>query len=104
MNTAEHLLVCLSEECGEVAKECSKALRFGLDDQVTLNPYGPRGTQGPTVREKIVDELNDLLGIVSMLVQRGILPENWQDAVKQDAKTHRVAAYMDYAVRGGTLQ
>lgn len=53
MNATEHLLVCLAEECGEVAKECSKALRFGLDDQVTLNPYGPRGTEGPTVREKI---------------------------------------------------
>jgi len=103
MDSTEHLLTCLAEECGEVAKECAKALRFGLDDQVTLNPHGPRGTTGPTNREKIVDELNDLLGVVIMLTQRGILPENWQDFARQDAKTHKVARYMDYAVRVGAL-
>ncbi len=103
MNPTEHLLTCLAEECTEVAKECAKALRFGLDDLVTYDPHGPRGVLGPTNREKIVDELNDLLGIVMMLTQRGILPENWQSFERQDAKTHRVAAYMDHAVRIGAL-
>ena len=103
MNALNHLLVCLAEECGEVAKECHKALRFGIDDKLTLDPHGARGTEGPTNRDKIVGELNDLMGVVLMLVQRGVIPEDWQDWSKQDAKTHRVAAYMDYAVRIGAL-
>ena len=32
MNREEHLLTILSEECAEVIKDVSKALRFGLDD------------------------------------------------------------------------
>ena len=103
MNVTEHLLTCLAEEGGEVSKECHKALRFGLDDKLTLDPHGPRGTQGLTNREKLIDELNDLLGVVMMLTDRGIIPKDWQDPAKQDAKTHKVARYMDYALRVGSL-
>lgn len=103
MNTEEHLLVCLAEECGEVAKECHKALRFGLDDQLTLDPSGPRGTEGPTTREKIVAELNDLMGVVGMLVVRGILPATWPCDAQQQCKAARVIAFMGYAVKVGTL-
>lgn len=105
MNTTEHLLVCLAEECGEVAKECSKALRFGLDDQLTLNPDGPRGTEGPTNREKIIAELNDLCGVVRMLEQHGVLPRNClTDTTAQENKAIKVTRYMRYAVRVGTLE
>jgi NTP pyrophosphatase (non-canonical NTP hydrolase) len=94
----------LAEECAEVAQASSKALRFGLDDKLTLDPAGPRGTEGPTNQEKIVSELNDLLGIVEMLVQRDILPVDWQDAAKQRAKADKVARYMEYATRVGALK
>lgn len=104
MNKEEHLLACLAEECGEVAKECHKAQRFGIKDQVTLDPLGPRGTTGPTNREKIISELNDLMGVVQMCIDAGILPPNWEDFVAQDRKMTRVAQYMDYAVRVGALQ
>lgn len=103
MNITEHLLTCLSEECQEVAKECSKALRFGLEDQVTLDPTGPRGTQGPTNQEKLVDELNDLMGTIQKLVQRGVIPANWSNPFKQQAKGSRIEMYMSYACRVGSL-
>jgi len=103
MNTTNHLITCLAEECGEVAKECHKALRFGLDDKVTRDPLGPRGTEGPTNREKIVDELNDLMGLVRMLTMRDILPEDWLDESKQKAKAIKVARFMDYAEKVGAL-
>jgi len=104
MNASEHLLTVLAEECGEVAKECHKALRFGLDDQVTRDPKGPRGTEGPTNREKIIEELNDIMGVVEMLVAHGVLPEFWRDISKQRRKGEKVAQYMEYAKRVGALE
>ena len=104
MTENEHLLTVLGEEGGEVAKEVSKTLRFGLDDKLTLDPDGPRGTEGPTNREKIVNELNDLLGVARMLVARGVLPENWQSEQRQQRKIDRVTAYMRYAQRVGALE
>lgn len=103
MNVTEHLLACLAEECGEVAKECHKSLRFGIDDKVTLDPLGPRGTEGPTNREKIISELNDLLGVVRLMEDFGILPPLWCDTQRQIEKTHKVRRFMGYAVKVGAL-
>lgn len=104
MNHLEHILTCAAEECGEVAKEIHKALRFGLDDQVTLDPNGPRGTTGPTNRDKIVEELNDLMGVINMLVKEGAIPHDWEDVERQDRKSRKVWAYMGYARRVGALE
>ena len=109
MNITEHLLTCLAEECGEVAKECSKALRFGLDDHVTMDPTGPRGTTGPTNAEKIEAELIDLLAVYEMLAHRGAIPwpgiqfvsERTIDAVRK--KQAKVQSYMEYAKGVGSL-
>jgi hypothetical protein len=104
MNPDEHLITVLIEECAEVAKECCKANRFGLDDQLTLNPDGPRGTEGPTNREKIIAELNDLMGTTHEMVMRGILPADWQDAGRQYAKQVKIRKFMDYALTVDALQ
>lgn len=104
MNQAEHLLACLAEECCEIAKEAHKAQRFGLDDKVTLDPAGPRGTEGPTNRDKIVTELNDLMGVIAEMELHGLIPTGWQDAARQRRKVDRVRDYMKYAQRVGALQ
>lgn len=104
MNYLEHLLTCAAEECGEVAKEICKALRFGLCDRVTVDPTGPPSQEGPTNRDKIVSELNDLMGVIRMLENCGALPAAWQDAEKQEQKIARVTAYMGYAHDLGTLK
>lgn len=98
-----HLLACMAEEGGEVGKECMKSIRFGLDDQVTLDPYGPRGTQGPTNRQKIVAELNDVMAVASLLVGQGIIPPDWQDEEAQSRKRLKVMAYADYGETVGAL-
>lgn len=103
MNVNEMLLSRLAQECGEVAHDVLKALDYGLDDKVTLDPYGPRGTEGPTNRERIINELNDVMGVIEMLVYRGILPSNWQNPERQKAKREKVVDYLHYSARVGTL-
>lgn len=94
----QHLLVCLGEEGGEIAKECAKALRFGIDDRNFLHPEGPNN------RERIVDELNDLMGVVEFLVRVGTIPPDWKDGHKIIAKMEKLGDCMEYAKKAGTLK
>ena len=98
MNITEHLLTCVAEEGAEIAQDADKSLRFGLLDVNFLIPNGPNNT------ERLVNELNDLLGVVDMLVKRGVIPANWQSTMKQLKKKNKVIAMMRYAKRVGTLQ
>jgi len=59
MNRNEHLLVILAEECAEIAKETSKAIRFGMDEVMP--------GQALNNRQRILRELNDLWAVVEML-------------------------------------
>lgn len=109
MNKSEHLLTIVAEECAEVQKEISKALRFGLDDKLTLDPDGPRGTEGPTNRQKIAEEFLDLLGAYQEAVSEGILPDLMLYSLplgvvsRMRKKSSRIRSYMRYALRVGTL-
>lgn len=98
MNVTEHLLCCLMEEALEVAKPCSKAMRFGPHDRNVLNPTGPTNIQ------RIVDELNDMEAVIIMLVKAGVIPPNWKSTDKVAAKIEKVTKFMKYAEKKGTLQ
>lgn len=102
MNTTEHVTSCLGEEAAEVASEIvkltSKCNRFGLDDRNVLDPTGP------TNLDRLIDELNDLLGVTQLLVDNGILPPMWQDPAKQEAKKSKVLKFLDYAKGVGALR
>jgi hypothetical protein len=97
MTVTEHLLACVAEEGGEITQDATKSLRFGLQDRNVLNPTGP------TNAERLVIELNDMLAVVDMLVEEGLLPNNWVDFDRQEAKKAKVRTFMDYAVSVGTL-
>lgn len=98
MNKTEHLLTCLAEEGVEIALELSKqsckSLRFGLHDVNVLEP------KGPTNQERLIDELNDLHGVIELLIEVGALPADWHDRKKVDAKKEKVCKFMDYAKEG----
>jgi hypothetical protein len=94
MNIQEYLLCCLGEEASEITKECSKAMRFGIDDD--YKDYG-------TPRSNLCDELNQLLGVVSILEARGILPPDWRSEAAQRAKVFKVSQFMDYSFNCGAL-
>ena len=94
MTRTEHLLTILAEECAEVAQECSKALRFGLDDMYS----------GVSVEFRISKELNDLRAVVDMLVEAGVLSDI---AIYDPAATARKAAkveeFLAYSAERGRL-
>lgn len=110
MNSNEHIITVLAEEGGEVAKECSKALRFGLDDKLTIDPNGPRGTDGPTNAEKIGAEFVDMLAIYLLAAKEGLVPKiaisiKCDDLMERIMKKQtKVRAYMGYAARVGALE
>lgn len=97
MTKREHLLVCLAEECTEVAQACAKALRFGLEDSY------PGYCDGKTNREAIVAELHDVLAIIDLLEDDDILimPAD-RDAI--ESKKAKVRKFMGRARTTGALQ
>ena len=98
MTVEEHLLVCLGEEGCEIAQAADKALRFGIEDINFLKPDGPNN------RGRILDELNDLMGVVKLMVDLDILPEHWQNEHKQKQKIAKVIDCMNYAREKGALK
>jgi len=90
----EHLLQKVSEECVEVSKEISKALLFGLED------VEPKGIN--TNREKIQNELADLLGVVELLTDKGILNKSEIfHKNKISIKKLKVLDWMKYSIDKG---
>lgn len=98
MTVTEHLLFCLSEECSEVAKEACKAGRFGMDD------CNPLIENDPPQREHIRQELCDLLGVMEMVIDAGLIENPRYDRERINAKKDKVLKYMDYARRSSALQ
>ena len=93
MTKIEHLLTCMSEECAEVIKEVSKALRFGLDDSHPCEP----GTN----HVRIERELNDLYGTIELLAENGIHFKR-VEALVFDKKL-RIKNFMGYAIQRKTI-
>jgi hypothetical protein len=96
MTKEEHLLVILIEECAEVQKECSKALRFGLDNWF----HGYNNNQ--TNRTSISLEINDLLGTIDMLIMDTKTLDK-PDQRKIDHKRNKINYFLDYSSKIGKL-
>jgi len=95
MNKVEHLLTCLVEECAEVQQAVCKAQRFGLDDgypgSVTTNA------------QDIVKECTELIAVVEMLQEEGVITGVGLFSSKYEKK-ERVKQYMKYAESRGMLE
>lgn len=94
MNKREHLLTCLIEECSEIQKPICKAQRFGEND------HYPEATI--TNIEEVENEIDDLMGVIELLREEGILrrPINPINVEKKKAK---IKKYMEYARNVGAL-
>lgn len=95
MNKFQYLLICLSEECAEVQKAISKALRFGLNDfkpGVYINNS-----------DNLKDEVVDIYAIIELLEEKHgfkIIPYRKQI----ESKKKKVKKYMEYSKKIGILK
>lgn len=100
MNKEEYLLNLLTEECSEVIKRVSKALRFGLEDHYSEDP-NVIGTDGPTNRERIVSEVRDVMCTLDLLVSEEIFPHYVFSSTP--GKLDKIRRFMEYSRRTGAL-
>lgn len=98
MDLKEYLFVKLMEECNEISMASSKLLVFGENSR---NPFEQNSL---TNQEKLTLELNDLLGITQLLVEEGLLDENWQNEDLVKAKKDKVKKLMEYSIKEGCLE
>lgn len=94
MNKTEHLLTCLIEECAEIQKAATKALRFGLEDG-----FPGRGT---TNAYDIWKECIDLKASIEMLEEEKLIKNTGVPHLINEKKL-KVMQYMEYAQGNGTL-
>jgi len=109
LNINEHLLTVLIEECAEIQKRATKALRFGIDD------HDPTFKDSKTERERLDDELHDLFAVIEMLADRGALMRGSRPSIpslssvvldreKIRAKKDKVSRFFEYARERGCLE
>lgn len=89
MNRKEYLLLCLAEECAEVAQRVSKALRFTAEEVQPGNTYNNA--------ERITKELVDLHAVTEMLVAEGVLTNPYIENADIEQKKQKVELYMKYS-------
>lgn len=97
MNKKEHLLACVAEEAGEIARAAGKCLRFGVfDTEPGKSMYN---------LDAVLSELCELEAVVEMLLaehQYAIFtPDAW--ARIKAHKKERVLKYMERARLTGAL-
>lgn len=92
MTRLEHLLVCLIEECSEVQKEASKALRFGITDK-----YKERKRPCDALSQELVD----LFAVVDMLEEEEDSLFNLRTSEFLKMKKDKVEKYILYSKNRG---
>ena len=75
-NKITEILDILQEECAEVIQNVSKCRRFGLDNQY-LNGTG-------TQRENLVKEIGDVVAMIDLLKDHGVVSEEELTLAKQN--------------------
>ena len=98
MSNDQYLLVCLMEECSEVAKECSKALRFGMMGDGYTGCKSDGNWFVP--KERIVKELADLTGVVDLMNDMKLLSHCKSEDI--DAKKASLLRYLEKNKNGQT--
>ncbi|QDH49663.1 pyrophosphatase [Pantoea phage Kyle] len=91
----QFLLGLLAEECAEIAQECSKCDRFGLDERMNDST--------PPNRERLQNEVQDLFAVLSLLTDKfGFNFEPNEDKIM--AKLNKIDFYYQYSKSIGRVE
>lgn len=97
MNKQEYLLACLAEECSEITKSAMKASRFGMNDHYPDKPI-------PTNKESIEQECVDLIGVMALMLEEGIINLTNDDImIGAQKKKEKLLKFMEYSRQTGNL-
>ncbi len=97
MNKSEYLVLKLMEECAEVTQRCSKILCFGIQEK--------ENGQKSTNEERLISEINDFMGVLTLLENKKILraPTTTELMIAIKNKIAKVEKFMEYSKECGTL-
>ena len=73
-NPLEEILVIAQEEAAEVIQEISKIFRFGIDDM---------HRDGVPHRERLTAEVGDLLCMIDLMIEHGLIDRDQMDMARQ---------------------
>lgn len=95
MELNDFYLLLLAEECAEVTQRVSKSLRFG-------NNETQKG-QELSNKERLSNELMDLLTIVDILKEKNLIDINAFNYHKEE-KINKINEYLIYSQKQGKVQ
>lgn len=72
------VLLITQEECAEVTQAISKVLRFGTEKRWPED--------APTNREKLEEEIGDLLAMIDILIERAYLSDSFVNIARKNKK------------------
>ena len=84
------------EECDELSQRASKALRFTLEEI--------QSGQDLTNAQRLLYEFNDLMAIMYMLADKGLISKPLIDPDMVEQKTLKVQKYLEYSRQLGTVK
>ena len=100
MDTKEHLLICLMEECAEVQQAAAKMLRFGPD---CYNPTVPNSLSNLRHLNKEVTDVTVLMNAINAEFDRTDEAKIVHEADEEDKKL-RLQKYMQVSRDLGLLE
>lgn len=100
MSIRQYFLLKLIEECAEVAHVAAKQMQFGGEGT------HPRKVEEGTNRLRLRSEINDLLAIVDILVERDEIPDISTEELftAKEAKRGKIAKFLGHSRNLGMVE
>ena len=95
MTREEHLLLCLAEECAEVAQHISKQLRFGSEEQ--------QEGQALNNIQRTTEELYDLTAVATICERAGLVLGVMPNEKAIQRKLEKIEKFFAISREQGTL-
>jgi NTP pyrophosphatase (non-canonical NTP hydrolase) len=93
MDRKDHYYTCLNEEAGEVIQAACKCMRFSEED-------GYPNTDRTNISD-LTKELNDVLAVIELLQEEGVVFNGLFDRDQIETKKKRVKEWLEHSKKMG---